>query len=441
MAMDKKEKKIRDKAAVTLAKAERLLDNGRYKKSAERFQKAGEAYFELGEWKIAEQSFLYASKNRYRLEHFHAAASLQRLAANCCLLVQDYAKARDYYDVAMKSILKSDAKNLDDAATTNMGFAFLCHFIMGQQDEALEFVKRHKAEIDPDVFSDHLLVKLVRNLSNAIINENEKYLEDILKEYPKYQFRAAEAELIRAAVLLAMCSVYIDLSLGLESADFERDEFLDIECQLDFSRLQEIEDNSVLPHKFESLKITDIGIAIGDNLSTKDRPPLPIKLSTSDFGTEGIPFRFRTNFPGKGYIGPIVVTVEVDNKFHFFIKSEAQDINIISKKAVLGVELTPQKTPVINQTFPLQVKITNDSEGDALEIVIEFEFPEDLRMMRGTLKKNIYARSFNEDFTWQIHVKAFEVGELPIKTIVSFKDGDGKERGPFTAEIPLNINL
>ncbi|RLI60636.1 MAG: hypothetical protein DRO88_14070, partial [Promethearchaeia archaeon] len=76
-----------------------------------------------------------------------------------------------------------------------------------------------------------------------------------------------------------------------------------------------------------------------------------------------------------------------------------------------------------------------------MEIEVEFEFPEDLKMMRGTFKKNIYSLSPNEQLHWQILVKAFDVGEFPIKTIVSFKDEDGNLKGPFTAEIPLTINL
>ncbi len=42
---------------------------------------------------------------------------------------------------------------------------------------------------------------------------------------------------------------------------------------------------------------------------------------------------------------------------------------------------------------------------------------------------------------WQISVKAFDVGEIPIKTTVSFKDGDGNPKGPFVANLPLNINM
>ena len=103
--------------------------------------------------------------------------------------------------------------------------------------------------------------------------------------------------------------------------------------------------------------------------------------------------------------------------------------------------MVPLKTPVINQTFPLQVIVSNNSDGAAMQIEVEFEFPEDFRLMRGTLKKQIYSLNSKEDMKWQIMVKSLDGGEIPINTIVSFKDGDGNQKGPFTAVLPLNINL
>jgi hypothetical protein len=38
-------------------------------------------------------------------------------------------------------------------------------------------------------------------------------------------------------------------------------------------------------------------------------------------------------------------------------------------------------------------------------------------------------------------VKANESGEIPISTHVQFIDGDGNKKGPFTAVLPLEINL
>jgi tetratricopeptide (TPR) repeat protein len=437
--MDKSDKQ-REKAKICVSKAERLMDNNRFKKSGEQFQKAAEIYFEFGEWKIAEQCFFFASKNFNRLGRYHAASNLQRLAANCSLLMHDFNKAKDYYDVALKTILKSDAKNLDDLATTSMCFAFLCQFIRGQQDEALGYVKRFKVDIDQEIFGNHLLVHLVRNLSNSIINEKEKYLNDILKEYPKFRFRVAEAELIKAAILVAMCSVYMNFSLNTEKSEYERDKTLELDTLLDISRLQDIMSHKILSHQFESVVIKNIGIAIGENISNKIKPKLPISIDL-DSDQIKLPFTFRTNFPGEGYIGPLMLTIEIDGKFHFFLKSEVQNIKITSPKAVLGVNLNPQKTPVINQSFPLQVVLSNTSDGDAMQIVVDFEFPEELRMMRGTLTKNVYTLRPNEEFKWEIVVKASDVGEIPIKTIVSFKDGDGNEKGPFEANLPININL
>jgi tetratricopeptide (TPR) repeat protein len=433
--------KDRKKAEIAVAKAEKLFENENFKKASDEFQKAGESFFELGEWKIAEQCFLYGSKAFLKNEKYANASALQRLAANCCLLVFDIAKARDYYDVSAKAILKSDVKNRDDMAAICVAFAFLCHFILGQQDESLNYIKRFKNEIDTDVFANNLLIKLSKNLTNAIINEKESYLEEILAEYPKYKFRAAEAELINAGILVGMCSVYLKYGLNLQSEEFLRDEMVELPTKLDYSKVKNIETNPVLAHKFDSIAIIDFGFSIGDNLSIKDKPELPLMVDLKNPGIKIIPIKCRTNFPGEGFIGPFMITLEIDGKFRTFLKSEAKKIKVVSPKAVLGLNFKPIKTPVINQTFPLEVEMFNQSEGDAVEIEVQFEFPEDLQMMRGTFVKNVYSLGSNERIKWEIQVKALDVGEIPIKTIVKFKDGNGNEKGPFTADIPININL
>ena len=60
-----KREKIERKARVALEKAEKLMDNERFKRSAESFRKAGEYYKELSNYKVAEQCFYYDIYNIY----------------------------------------------------------------------------------------------------------------------------------------------------------------------------------------------------------------------------------------------------------------------------------------------------------------------------------------------------------------------------------------
>ena len=72
---------------------------------------------------------------------------------------------------------------------------------------------------------------------------------------------------------------------------------------------------------------------------------------------------------------------------------------------------------------------------------MEFEFPKNLRLMRGTTNKKIYQLIRNEEFTYQISLKALEPGVHKIKAVVNFQDADGNLIGPKEAEFPLEIKL
>ena len=114
---------------------------------------------------------------------------------------------------------------------------------------------------------------------------------------------------------------------------------------------------------------------------------------------------------------------------------------IKSPPARLGIDLTPLINPIINQTFPMEVKVSNPSDADIVNISVEFEFPKNLRLMRGTTSKKIYQLIRNEDFSYQISLKPLEPGTHKIKAIVSFQDADGNLVGPNEAELKLEINL
>ena len=57
-----------------------------------------------------------------------------------------------------------------------------------------------------------------------------------------------------------------------------------------------------------------------------------------------------------------------------------------------------------------------------MELNIEIEFAEQLKVMRGTTKKQIYSLSSNESITWEIALKPSEAGDYIIKMDIKFKD-------------------
>ena len=98
------------------------------------------------------------------------------------------------------------------------------------------------------------------------------------------------------------------------------------------------------------------------------------------------------------------------------------------------------RPPLIGQSFPLEILVENKSEGDALDLNIEVEFPENLKVMRGTLKKQIYSLRTNEDLKWEINIKPLEAGDYIIKISIKFMDPD-QNKIEEIKEFPFAITL
>ena len=82
----------------------------------------------------------------------------------------------------------------------------------------------------------------------------------------------------------------------------------------------------------------------------------------------------------------------------------------------------------------------NKSEGEALGVNINIEFPEELKVMRGTINKQIYSLRKNEDMKWELSVKPTEAGDFTIVFHIKFNDPD-QNLIELTQEFPYSIKM
>ncbi len=140
-------------------------------------------------------------------------------------------------------------------------------------------------------------------------------------------------------------------------------------------------------------------------------------------------------------IGPILLTSELNGTLKFsYNYSELLYPTLISPPPTLDISTKNLRPPLIGQSFPLEILIENNSEGEALDLDIEIEFPENLKVMRGTLKKQIYSLRSNENMKWEINLKPLEAGDYNIKIKTMFKDPD-QNLITEIKEFPLSIKL
>ncbi|MHA1453524.1 MAG: hypothetical protein ACTSRD_11750 [Promethearchaeota archaeon] len=428
----------REKAQKILDRAEILFDREEWMRAHREFVRAGNQYLELEEYRVAEQCFLFSSKALVHEARYYDAFDSLRSSAHACIQLADFEKAVEYYDVAAKNVLRSARKDVESKSILAASFGFLCQFITGQHEKGLSFIKRIKSYVDLKEFTEHKLIRLVKGLTLAIVNKDASALNLIKKEYQRSSYVPAESVLIREALVVATSYLLLDVKINLEKTELINEETLNYSLDFNLKPLHDMRNDKVLRYDFKKVTIQDMKVIVSDNLTITDRPDFPVDITEE---TAQLHFSARANFPGEAFVGPLSFKFDIDDTFELKLKTDSQKLLIKSPPARLGIDLTPLINPIINQTFPMEVKVSNPSDADIVNIEVEFEFPKNLRLMRGTTSKKIYQLIRNEDFSYQISLKPLEPGTHKIKAIVSFHDADGNLVGPNEAELKLEINL
>jgi hypothetical protein len=136
----------------------------------------------------------------------------------------------------------------------------------------------------------------------------------------------------------------------------------------------------------------------------------------------------------------MVLTCELNNDLIFLYETQSIIPNLISPPATLTASIRNLRPPLLEKTFPLEFTIENQSEGEALDLKLDVEFPEQLKVMRGTTNKQIYSLKSNEDIKWEINLKPLEAGDYVIRILIKFMDQD-QNKIEEIKEFPFSIKL
>ncbi len=422
-----------------LDKAELYYGAEQFRKASKYFNSAGNEYFKLNEYKIARECFLYASKS-FDIMHrnFHTIEAL-RNAGDSSILIDEFWDSNRYFKQALRYIpfLKRD-NDLNYILFASL--SFLCLFLEGKQDQGITLLKDIKKNVDDTYFKEAPLIGLVKDLIISIRDKNHEYLTKIEKNIQKYQLRKSEVRLLKNVLVLARTHISLKTDLNLDKDQYTTKDIICLSLKFNTKPLLEISQNSLYDYNIKELKINGIELALSDNILTQKKPSFPVSLKP---GEEHIfEFLLKPNFQLENpFIGPISLSCELDKKFNFF-REDTQIIkpNLISPPPSLDISLKNLRPPLIGQSFPMEFLIENKSEGDALELEFNIEFPKELKVVRGTIKKQIYSLSSNDKMSWEISLKPIEAGDYNIKMEIKFKDPD-QNQIEETKNFPFSIKL
>lgn len=424
-----------------ISKAELYYNDGQYKKAAKFFNTAGDFLFKDDDFKTANDCYYNAAKSFLKVQRFYHAVGALRNAGDCSLFIEDYLYANKLFKNAIKYIL--ELKRIEDRDFSYLLFSslsYLCLFLEGKQDIGLDFLKQIKKKVDSLAFKESPAISLVKNLTVAIRDKNLKYLDKVEANIENYEYSEVEVNLVKKVLALAKAHVSLEIKTSIDKDQYTTKDLINLNVNINSNSLVDISQNPFYNCNFNKLTINNIGIEVSENITIQKKPEFPISLKIG----EEYEFKFiaKTHFQvEEPFIGPISLNCEFNDKFAF-LRQEKEVIkpNIISPPPSLNITLKNLRPPLIGQSFPLEILIENKSQGDAFEVAFEVEFPKELKVIRGTIKKQIYSLSSNDTMKWEISLKPTEPGDFNIKMDLKFKDPDQNEIEEIK-NFPFSIKL
>ncbi len=422
-----------------LDKAELHYHAAQYKKAGKYFVSAGDQFFKLNEYKIARECFSFAAKSFDYLNSNYLAMEAMRNAGDSSLFINDFSNSNKFYKQALKFV-PSLRRDNDYYYILFSSLSFLCLFLEGKQAQGLTFLKEIRKNVDNNYFKESPLIALVKDLLISIRDKNDQYLKKIEKEFGQYDFSEGEKKLLKIDLALAKVLNSLKTKLILDRDQYTTRDIINLTINLDTSPIIDVSKYSFYNYEFKKLTISNIVTSFSDNITAQKKPVLPLTLKPG----EKCDFKFalKPHFQvEKPFIGPIILTCEFnDNLIVYYEGPEIILPNIISPPPSLDISMENLRPPLIGQTFPLEFLIENKSEGDALELELNIEFPNELKVMRGTTKKQIYSLSSNDTISWELSLRPSEAGDYTIKMDLKFKDPD-QNQIEETKNFPFSIKL
>ncbi|MBD3255952.1 MAG: hypothetical protein GF383_12725 [Candidatus Lokiarchaeota archaeon] len=408
-------------------KAELYYENERYKKAGKYYDSAGDIFFDEEKFQKAQNCYFYAAKSFIYEEKFDKAIEILRKGGNVSLFMEEFSEALKFFKGTLRYLPSfRDDEDRNYYYSLFSALTYFCLFIEGKLDQGLELIKGIKKKVNYEYFKENQFINLVKFLAVAIRDNNAKFLQKVRDNFEDYELLEAELYLLRRVLLLAQINVNLKILTSFDQEKYTTKDLITLTLKIDTKPLVQILEDTFFKINVSEIFVDKLNFDTSDNLTSQNKPDFSKSLPIGD--QLSLEYVLKPHFQvDEPYIGPFTLFCRTDKEDLFI--HELKDVlrlNIVSPPPSLEISLKNLKPPLIGKSFPLEILIENKSEGDALEVELNVEFPNELKVTRGTTTKQIYSLNVNDDMTWQLNLTPMEAGEFEIIMNIKFKDSDGK---------------
>ena len=434
-------KSDKEKEKSDFDKAEERFEALRFEKAGKYYFSAGETFYDIQNLKSAETSFLNAAKSYIEEELYEETLESLREACNASIAMDKFEYTDDIVQKALGYVKKIKSKKKKNKYFIIFGaLSYFCRFVQGEPEEGLKLIKKIKRGIEKEFFKGHKVIHLITNLTVALRDKRQIYIERVKEDFKDLELKKDEIELVRKVLLLATIQTVITPKITFNQTEYTTNDLIQVNFKVKANSIKNIIEDPFYKLEVKNLKIPKVNVGHSDNLTMKEKPTFPLDFSLQNDLT--IDFILKPHFlKNKTIIGPITLSGVLNNNYCFYIENRKEiSVKLLSPPTHLDMSIDNLKPPLIDTTFPLEVLIENNSESEARELEISITLPEQLKLMRGTIEKQIYSLRPNETINWQISAKPNEAGEFEIIGELKYKDPDQniiEEKKKFSISIKL----
>ncbi len=450
--MKKKNEEIDSKATFESRKARQLLADGKKKKAIRNFVTAADLFEQIAiasndndAWKLVAENLLVAAQLLIEDEEFGAGARVQRRLGAVYLHMNDFKTAAEYYNVTTKFALK-DAKVDPVFMLVVSGMYAILTFLDAEYDKARDFLKRILGMFDVDRTKETRIYELLRSFFKG--NNDTKLDQDLNmvpdeKHFLKEGLLPVEINTINLVLgvrkLVDDARIIFSINSPQKKEKFLEGDDIAVSVMIDLSI--EKSRHAELKKKASEVNISSIIVEKSNTLSLVSKFDLPAKVPIG----RSIELQevFRSYTAGENEIGPVHITMKIGDAITIKKTLKSCSVKVHGQPVSMDVEYEPLQEPLVGKAFPLRIDVLNKSRGDASDLEIEVQIPEDqpIRLVRGTLKKKFFRLNAGDATSWEIQLKPDETGNFVLNVVITYKDGDGNPVGPVINTMPIEIKM
>jgi tetratricopeptide (TPR) repeat protein len=419
-------------------KAQKLYKAAQYKKSGKNFYAAGNSFLKLLDNENAQKAYILGAEAFDKANKQSSSLELMRLAGEISIMKSQYEKADKIYQNALKYVTGlTNSKEQYYYYVLFPVLSYLCLFVKEKPDDGLELVKKYQKKVDSEYFKENTLIKLVTDLTLVLRNKSRSSFERVTHDIDQYKMRNSELGLLKKILILAQIYLNIKIFTELDKESYTTNDMLKLTLYVDLK--DAINEVRSLNQDLSNFKINNVVVKLSDNLATSEKPSYPVTLDINKIHKNS--FIIKPHFQkDESYIGPISLHCEINDELLLRVETDVIKVALLSPPPLLDVSFKSLRTPLIGQSFPVELNIENPSQGDALDVNVNLIFPDEIKIMRGTTDKQIYSLRKNENIKWELNIKPMEAGDYSIKVEIDFKDEDQNSIN-MVKEFPFPIKL